>query len=146
MIEDENAPQIRGKRMACATIRRSHPITAVVNEWRSSAGISANITGYIEMHQQSIFDETKIKINLRGLNKLASGYHVHKVYLDISFFPLKVTVLSFIFFFVRHLFRSTKNFLVPVMFYMAIIIHLKLIHKLDHFHRSDQLMNMKRVI
>nr|XP_027206305.1 uncharacterized protein LOC113799809 [Dermatophagoides pteronyssinus] len=84
VIEDENAPQIRGKRMACATIRRSHPITAVVNEWRSSAGISANITGYIEMHQQSIFDETKIKINLRGLNKLASGYHVHKASVPID--------------------------------------------------------------
>lgn len=146
MIEDENAPQIRGKRMACATIRRSHPITAVVNEWRSSAGISANITGYIEMHQQSIFDETKIKINLRGLNKLASGYHVHKVYLDIFSFIVQSDRSLFHFFFVRHLFRLIKNFLVPVMFYMVIIIHLKLIHKLDHFHRSDQLMNMKRVI
>ena len=99
MIEDENAPQIRGKRMACATIRRSHPITAVVNEWRSSAGISANITGYIEMHQQSIFDETKIKINLRGLNKLASGYHVHKVYLDIFSFIVQSDRSLFHFFF-----------------------------------------------
>ncbi|KAH9530052.1 hypothetical protein DERF_003891 [Dermatophagoides farinae] len=62
VIEDENAPQIRGKRMACATIRQSHPITAIVDEWRSSAGISANITGRIEMHQESVFDETKIKI------------------------------------------------------------------------------------
>lgn len=79
VIEDDNAPPIRGKRMACATIRRSHPLSAIVDEWRTSAGIISNISGFLELHQESEFDETRIKVNLRGLNKLASGYHVHKV-------------------------------------------------------------------
>ncbi|UXI20114.1 hypothetical protein NH340_JMT06057 [Sarcoptes scabiei] len=79
VIEDDNAPPLRGKRMACATIKRSHPISVIANEWRTSAGIATNISGFIEMTQESVYDETKIEINIRGLNRLASGYHVHKV-------------------------------------------------------------------
>lgn len=79
VIEDDNAPPIRGKRMACTTIRRSHPLNVIVDDWRYSAGIISNISGTIEMNQDSEYDETRIKINLRGLNKLASGYHIHKV-------------------------------------------------------------------
>ncbi|KAI2803497.1 hypothetical protein BLOT_007628 [Blomia tropicalis] len=78
VIEDENAPQIRGKRMACVTIRRHHPTEAIVDQWRTSSGIASNISGSMELIQETEFDETRGKLKLRGLNRLASGFHIHK--------------------------------------------------------------------
>lgn len=77
MIEDENAPQVRGKRMACTTIRRHHVSNGVVNYWRSSSGIPSNISGSLELSQETELDATIGKLNIKGLNRLAGGYHIH---------------------------------------------------------------------
>lgn len=70
--------------MACAVIRIQHPLTAAVRSWRTSSGISSNISGSVVFHQQTDFDPTITKIDLHGLNGLASGYHIHKVWVPID--------------------------------------------------------------
>ena len=70
--------------MACAIIRVFHPLTATVRYWRSNTGIVSNISGSIVFHQETQFDSTKAKVDLHGLNAMAAGYHIHKVYFFID--------------------------------------------------------------
>ncbi len=65
--------------MACTTIRRHHPIEAVLDNWRTSSGIASNISGTLELFQESEFDATFGKLKIKGLNRMASGYHIHRV-------------------------------------------------------------------
>ena len=80
MVHDDSAPQQRGNRLGCAVVRVMHPITAAVRSWRTSSSIISNISGSLVLHQESEFDETNGKLDIHGLNSLASGYHVHKVW------------------------------------------------------------------
>lgn len=79
VVHDDSAPKQRGNRLACSIIRYVHSITAAVRSWKSGSGITSNVSGSMVFFQESESDETDIKIDLHGLNKLASGYHVHKV-------------------------------------------------------------------
>ena len=77
--------------MACVTIRRHHPTEAIVDQWRTSSGIASNISGSMELIQETEFDETRCKLKLRGLNRLASGFHIHKVFIFyVDYFTKKL--------------------------------------------------------
>lgn len=52
---------------------------AQVDYWRYSSSVGSNITGSVVFSQTTEFDETKGVINLKGLNQIAGGYHIHKV-------------------------------------------------------------------
>ena len=68
--------------MGCAIIQVSHPLTAAVRYWRSNTGIVSNISGSVVFHQETQYDSTNAKVDLQGLNAMASGYHIHKVFLS----------------------------------------------------------------
>jgi len=82
VIHDDFGPKQRGDRMGCAIIRVKHSLTAAVKDWRTSTGIVSNISGSIVFQQESEYDSTKTSVELRGLNGMASGYHIHKVYIS----------------------------------------------------------------
>lgn len=45
----------------------------------SGPAVESNVSGIISFYQESSFDVTEGKVELSGLDGLASGYHVHKV-------------------------------------------------------------------
>lgn len=80
VVHDDHAPKQRGNRLACATIYMRHPLTAAVREWRTGSSLSSNVSGSLVFHQENEFDSTDGKVEFYGLNFLASGYHIHKVW------------------------------------------------------------------
>lgn len=79
VIHDDNAPMIRGRRMACTVIKMKHSLSASVRKWRVEQGTASNVSGFITFHQDNVYDKTIGKLTLHGLNNLAGGYHVHEV-------------------------------------------------------------------
>ncbi|KAB7494606.1 hypothetical protein Anas_08737 [Armadillidium nasatum] len=78
VIEDRNAPKHRGNRMACTGIFRRFRYKGVVNKWQSSDRES-EVRGKVEFIQDTPFDITNTEVDLQGLKRIASGYHVHMV-------------------------------------------------------------------
>ncbi|RXG69330.1 Superoxide dismutase [Cu-Zn], partial [Armadillidium vulgare] len=78
VIEDKNAPKHRGNRMACTGIFRRFRYKGVVNKWQSSDRES-EVKGKVEFIQDTPFDITNTEVDLQGLKRIASGYHVHMV-------------------------------------------------------------------
>ncbi|XP_066945953.1 uncharacterized protein Rsod [Macrobrachium rosenbergii] len=78
VIHDDFAPKHRGDRMACSAIYRRFRHKGVVQKWFSTAG-AGNVEGKIEFVQESEFDTTWTEVDLRGLQGIANGYHVHLV-------------------------------------------------------------------
>ncbi|XP_053206055.1 uncharacterized protein LOC128390368 [Panonychus citri] len=83
VIYDENGPQQRGNRLACAPIKQVHPLTAATRSWRCANALSP-VSGYLLFHQNTQLDGTSAIIELEGLNKLAGGFHVHEVSVPID--------------------------------------------------------------
>lgn len=79
VIHDDAAPMIRGRRMACTTIKRRHSLSGSVRRWRIEQGTVSHVTGSISFFQDNPYDKTVGKVSLHGLNNLAGGYHVHEV-------------------------------------------------------------------
>lgn len=52
---------------------------AAVRHWSYGAGIPSNVTGSIVFKQESEFDLSEVHIDLGGLERYASGYHVHEL-------------------------------------------------------------------
>lgn len=87
VVQDDNAPDFRGKQLGCGSIYRRYPSRARVSEW-SSSGSSAEIIGHVTMEQYTEYDLTSTSLEVRGLQDLASGYHVHEVSVPLEFhFP-----------------------------------------------------------
>ncbi|RWS31303.1 uncharacterized protein B4U80_11343, partial [Leptotrombidium deliense] len=84
VIHDDHANKQRGNRMACAPIKVVHPLTAAVRDWKVGRGVISNITGSIQIFQATEFDESLVKIDLRGLNALAGEYHIHELWVPQS--------------------------------------------------------------
>lgn len=80
VIHDDAAPTLRGNRMACTMIRYRHPLQATVRRWRVGAGSTSNVSGSIQFSQKAFGDRTIGKLDVHGLHELASGYHVHEVW------------------------------------------------------------------
>ncbi|XP_063614256.1 uncharacterized protein LOC134787421 [Penaeus indicus] len=78
VLHDDYAPKHRGDRMACAGIFRKFRHKGVVSKWYSQRG-SGNVEGKVEFIQESEFDITNTEVDLRGLQGIAKGYHVHMV-------------------------------------------------------------------
>ncbi|XP_015786399.1 uncharacterized protein LOC107363652 [Tetranychus urticae] len=78
VVHDINGPVQRGNRLACTPIKKLHPMTASVRSWRFG-GDKAKVSGSITFHHVNPFDATHTKIELHGLDKQASGFHVHEV-------------------------------------------------------------------
>lgn len=78
VIHDDFAPNHRGDRMACAGIHRRFRHKGVVNKWHATAG-AGKVEGKVEFIQESEFDSTSTEVDLRGLEGIAKGYHVHMV-------------------------------------------------------------------
>ncbi|XP_074600091.1 superoxide dismutase family protein Rsod [Brevipalpus obovatus] len=76
VIFDEHGPKQRGNRLGCTTIRALHPLTASVRHW---TGSKTKLSGSIVFNQASVNDPTNGKIDLLGLEKQASGFHIHEV-------------------------------------------------------------------
>lgn len=79
VIHDDQAPPHRGDRLACAGIRIRHPVRASVRYWSSGPAVASNASGFIRFEQETPFDLTEVKIDVGGLGREASGYHVHRV-------------------------------------------------------------------
>lgn len=78
VIHDDHAPKHRGDRMACAGIHRRFRHKGVVSKWHATQG-SGKVEGKVEFIQESEFDLTNTEVDLRGLEGIANGYHVHMV-------------------------------------------------------------------
>ncbi|XP_037782115.1 uncharacterized protein LOC119578625 [Penaeus monodon] len=78
VLHDDFAPKHRGDRMACAGIFRKFRHKGVVSKWYSQRG-AGNVEGKVEFIQESEFDITNTEVDLRGLQGIAKGYHVHMV-------------------------------------------------------------------
>lgn len=69
------------------SIYRRYPSRARVMEWHAS-GSKSYITGRVIMEQFTEFDLTSTSVELKGLENLASGFHVHEVSVPVEFhFP-----------------------------------------------------------
>ena len=49
-----------------------------MNKWHATRGVG-DVEGKIEFIQESEFDITNTEVELRGLEGIAGGYHVHMV-------------------------------------------------------------------
>ncbi|GAB6022615.1 hypothetical protein CHUAL_006711 [Chamberlinius hualienensis] len=78
VIQDDLAPDFRGPRMGCANIQIKYPSRAQTKEWHVS-GTPSQITGQLVFEQDTEYDYTITNLKLRGLNGIASGYHIHEV-------------------------------------------------------------------
>ncbi|KAK2722112.1 uncharacterized protein LOC136034475 [Artemia franciscana] len=80
VLQDDQSPAQRGNRLACAQIVRLYRHKTVVKDWFPN-GIpgSEKTTGKIEIYQESEFSKTTIDVDLVGLAKKTSGYHIHQV-------------------------------------------------------------------
>lgn len=81
VIHDETGPLARGDRMACAQVKRVHPLTATVRRWRGSPNPPS---GSIVLRQTSDLDTTHGRIRLHGLNGSASGFHLHEAWVPLD--------------------------------------------------------------
>ena len=61
-----------GPRIGCANLTQYQPLEAV------SVFNELGISGSIRFYQRSPYDPTVVTINLRGLQQMANGYHVHE--------------------------------------------------------------------
>ena len=77
-IHDENAPEHRGNRMACTAIQRAYRHKAVARAWFGN-GQTVPVKGRLEFIQPSVFEPTRVLVDLHGLNGVANAYHVHQV-------------------------------------------------------------------
>ena len=84
VIHDDNAPQQRGNRLACAGIKKVYPLHVSARKWRVGSGIGSNVSGVFNFYQFTEYDLTSGKIELYGLNKIASRFHVHEVWVPID--------------------------------------------------------------
>lgn len=84
VIHDDHAPPHRGDILACTGIRIRHPLKASVKYWFSGPAVESNVSGVINFQQESVFDITDVKVDISGLSQLASGYHVHEVWVPID--------------------------------------------------------------
>ncbi|XP_023224241.1 uncharacterized protein LOC111625338 [Centruroides sculpturatus] len=84
VVHDDQAPPFRGDRLACTTITYYHGLKATVRNLAVGRQIESNVTGLFEFSQQDFSDPTEAKVEIRGLDGLASGYHVHMVPVPIS--------------------------------------------------------------
>ncbi|XP_022670740.1 uncharacterized protein LOC111254308 [Varroa destructor] len=79
VVHDDHAPPHRGDRLACTTIMPTHPLIAAVRRWSYGAGIPSNVSGTIVFKQESEFDLAEVHVDLTGLERYASGYHIHQL-------------------------------------------------------------------
>ncbi|XP_043461697.1 uncharacterized protein LOC122498151 [Leptopilina heterotoma] len=86
VIYDDHGPKARGERLACSIISRVYRRKAVVRNWFSSSE-PKTAGGKIEFIQQTEYDLTNVEVNLEGLSKLSSGYHIHMtpIEMDLEF-------------------------------------------------------------
>ena len=84
VIMDELSPPQRGPRLACSTVRKVHSIRAAVREWRTAEGITSNVSGSVLFTQGYSDQPTEVRLELHGLQQLASGLHVHEVWVPID--------------------------------------------------------------
>ncbi|KAG0723410.1 Superoxide dismutase [Cu-Zn] [Chionoecetes opilio] len=76
VIFDDFAPKHRGDRMACMSIHRIFRHKGVVTKWSATRGVG-ELEGKVEFIQESEYDLTNTEVELRGLEGIAGGYHVH---------------------------------------------------------------------
>ena len=69
VIHEEN---LGGARIACANLTRYQPLEAV------SVFNDQGVSGSIRFYQPSPYDPTRVTVTLRGLQRMANGYHVHE--------------------------------------------------------------------
>ncbi|CAL4177305.1 unnamed protein product, partial [Meganyctiphanes norvegica] len=81
VIHDDFAPIHQGDRLACSRIFRKFRHTGMVNKWTATPDSSLNneVQGKIEFIQESMFDVTKVNVDIQGLQSIAKGWHVHMV-------------------------------------------------------------------
>lgn len=84
VIHDDQAPPHRGDRLACTTINYYHGLKAAVKNLLVGRLIESNVTGYFEFSQPDPSDPTETRVEINGLDQLASGYHVHMVPVPVS--------------------------------------------------------------
>ena len=82
VVYDEQAPLQRGPRLACATIRAHHALRAAVKHWHSGPSIPSAVRGLVTMEQQAPGLETRLKLDLQGLNGNVDKFSVHEVWLS----------------------------------------------------------------
>lgn len=80
VIYDDNSPAQRGNRLACATIKRIHPLRAIVKTWGSGPSIPSSVRGSVSFEQELTFKPTRIKFDLEGLSGNVQGYAVYDVW------------------------------------------------------------------
>lgn len=81
VIHDDYAPKHRGDRMACSGIFRVFRHKGVVNKWTATRDplSDTEVEGKMEFIQESLFDVTQVEVDMKGLQGIAKGWHVHMV-------------------------------------------------------------------
>lgn len=67
-----HAPNRTSPRIACANLTQFQPLEAI------SVFNGNGVSGSIRFYQRSPYDPTRVTVNLRGLGRMADGYHVHE--------------------------------------------------------------------
>lgn len=76
-IYDDSGPKARGERLACSAITGYSRRKAIAKDWYPN-GNQIELTGKLEITQQSEYDITNVEVEFKGLDG-NSGYHIHQV-------------------------------------------------------------------